>query len=1508
PDAQILYVGCAKTGGIAVIDLALGEVVNYIAKVVGKGTRSLVIDKNGSYLVQVCKSKFLRIWWTETMTSVDLACGAGPCFRDARWMPDSKTLLLATDGDAAGVSLVSALQITGGANTSYIMHPHPSKMPTTFTVDSKGQKAWYATIRLFLILIDSENKNRIGGIIKSMQLDPKGTKLAVTFENPTVRLDNFSLGRDQICLFSVKLAPHLILSEIGQVSGPNWDDNISDVGEERPPRYPRLSHPDLNTPTIVTAGPRPMSLGFAGSIIIQGFKSYKDQTSIEPFSKSHNVIVGRNGSGKRYFFWAIRFVLSDAYSNMTREERQALLHEGTGPATISAYVEIIFENSDARFPTGRDEVVLRRTIGLKKDEYSLDRKTVTKTDVMNLLESAGFSRSNPYYIVPQGRIMALTNAKDSERLQVLKEVAGTRVYETRRQESLKIMEETESKRAKITELLDYIEQRLAELEEEKAELKEFQDLDREKRCLEYTIFHREQTEVNSSLEMLEESRKLEVDVSQYKQHAFAAREKAILEVESEIRKIQHELEALKRQRLEGDDDRQEHMKAYAALEMIVKDLEELNIQNSENKKKLMKDLAEVDKLIQAKEAELETILPLYVEAVESERSLKERKQAIDTDRQALLDKQGRSKQYRNQQERDKYLTGEIKSLKSSLSTSTKQSEALTTELNTLNGRLMDVREEINALVEKMDGRKGALEEVTGEVEKLRGERGKLDEKRKELWRDEQRASVALETAKDERSKAERTLMSGMDRNTSSGLQAIKRIAARQNLRGVYGPLYELFDVDERYKTAVEVVGGASLFHVVVDTDETATQLLTALNRDRAGRVTFMPLNRLKPRTDNLPQATNDMIPMISKLQYDPLYHKAFLQVFGKAVICPNLTMAAQYARQDGLTAVTYEGDRADRKGSLTGGYHDTRKSKLEAIKTFKTWDARLVTESETLERVKLEVVGVEQEITKIRDKLMNAEARKDMIVNGKEPLILEKRGKNKEEKEVEDLIGKKEVSLSSIKSSIKILETQLASLEAELKTPLQRTLTEGETTTLDELTEELETVNGKLTDASKSRMKLESRKKILSIELDANLKKRREKIVQRIENGTSSESADPSSQVEQSQTNASSIKKLDSRKAELKTLEKKLAISVAKIQCIFQIVSMLLKYVFVINAPLELDTKIEDLESDLLEENTKLEKIRNEQIEDHKSLEKQQRSLEKYHQKKSLLIKRKEECTRNIRDLGVLPEEALREDIAHNKTSQQLLAKLHKVNEKLKKYSHVNKKAFEQYNNFTKQRDGLNQRKDELDTSAKAIEDLIKVLDQRKDEAIERTFKQVALFFSEVWRKLVPNGRGKLNMLSRAGQNADDMEVDDDAPEVSAIDRYSGIGISVSFSSHISQDDENDQENGPDVGLKTMTQLSGGQKSLVALALIFAIQKCDPAPFYLFDEIDAALDAQYRTSVAKMVHELSTSAQFITTTFRPELLVNADKFYGVTFTNKVSRIQCITREDATQFVEQEQPQ
>ncbi|KAI8421875.1 hypothetical protein MSG28_009807 [Choristoneura fumiferana] len=235
-------------------------------------------------------------------------------------------------------------------------------------------------------------------------------------------------------------------------------------------------------------------------VIIQGFKSYREQIVVEPFDKRHNVVVGRNGSGKSNFFHAIQFVLSDEFSHLRPEQRLALLHEGTGPRVISAFVEIIFDNSDNRIPIEKDEIFLRRVIGSKKDQFFLNKKVVPRSEVLNLLESAGLSNSNPYYIVKQGKINQMAIAPDSHRLKLLREVAGTRVYDERREESVTILKETVGKVEKINEFLQTIEERLKTLEEEKEELKEYQKWDRARRVLEFIIHDTEHRENKRKLE------------------------------------------------------------------------------------------------------------------------------------------------------------------------------------------------------------------------------------------------------------------------------------------------------------------------------------------------------------------------------------------------------------------------------------------------------------------------------------------------------------------------------------------------------------------------------------------------------------------------------------------------------------------------------------------------------------------------------------------------------------------------------------------------------------------------------------------------------------------------------------------------------------------------------------------------------------------------------------------------------------------------------------------------
>ncbi|KAG6879829.1 hypothetical protein C0992_011112 [Termitomyces sp. T32_za158] len=1164
---------------------------------------------------------------------------------------------------------------------------------------------------------------------------------------------------------------------------------------------------------------------------------------------------------------------------MSKEERQALLHEGiTVTTTMSAYVEIVFDNSDNRFPTGHDEVILRRTIGLKKDEYSLDKKSASKADVMNLLESAGFSKSNPYYIVPQGRITALTNAKDHERLALLKEVAGTKVYEQRRTESLRIMAETDAKRTKINELLDYIESRLSELEEEKEELKEFQDKDKERRCLEYALYQRELEEVGEALDEIEEDRRAEVHGANLRREKFNEQEQKISDLEKAISETKHSQQTLKITRDDIQAELTDFVRTRTELECTLADVRAANASAGGKRKEIEAEIARVARQVSEKGSALEQLLPQWTEQCDLESTEKRCLDEANAKLAALFAKQGRTTKFRTKSERDAYLKHEIGHMEEYCKTQKAALMAAQTELNAARPGLGEIDGQIAEVQNKVEDGKKRIRDLSDQVVRLKDQHSDLTERRKDLWREDTKLESIVSRAVEELRTAERSLAGMVDKvdilfpedkgtsltwtsmkDTGAGLRAVDKIAERDGFKGVYGPLYRLFEVtDSRFNIAVELTAGNSLFHVVVDTDETASRVLDVMMKEKTGRVTFMPLNRLKPKNPPTPNA-QDAEPLINKLRFDPMFEKAFQQVFGKTCVCRDLTIAAAYVKSHGINTITLDGDKVDRKGALTGGFHDIRRSRIEAIKAVTTWRAKFEAEDKRSQEVKLSITELEQEITRLTGQMTVLAGQQNQTRESRERLMDEGNQLTREKEKLKQRIARLEADLLDLETELTGLDVKLAGYKTELATPLTKGLTAEEEMLIASLGKEVEKRQKDMVELSRTKNKLEGQKNQIEIELNERLRRRQEELQSRIDAFGDPDDGD-----------VTSAEALEAKTRELKALNKSIASLTTKIQAI--------------------EKEGDDFAVKLQELRASLEKVQNQQAEDGRTINRQQKTTERYLAKRQMLLSRKDECNRNIRDLGVLPEEAFEKYISEK--LDKLVKKLHNVNEGLKKFAHVNKKAFEQYNNFTKQRDQLLARREDLDKSATSIEELVEVLDQRKDEAIERTFKQVAINFEEVFEKLVPAGRGRLIIQRRIDQ---DEEMDEDAGETqqSAIDNYTGVSIKVSFNSKV------------DEGLR-IQQLSGGQKSLVALATVFAIQKCDPAPFYLFDEIDANLDAQYRTAVASMIQSLSSTAQFITTTFRPEMLVTADKFYGVLFNNqKVSSIRAIKREEAMEFVDQE---
>ncbi|KAL8801317.1 MAG: hypothetical protein Q9200_006982 [Gallowayella weberi] len=1204
-------------------------------------------------------------------------------------------------------------------------------------------------------------------------------------------------------------------------------------------------------------------------IIIQGFKSYKDQTVIEPFSPKHNVIVGRNGSGKSNFFAAIRFVLSDAYTQMGREERGALLHEGAGAAVMSAFVEIIFDNSDDRFPTGKPELILRRTIGMKKDEYTLDRKNATKSDVMNLLESAGFSRSNPYYIVPQGRVTALTNMKDTERLVLLKEVAGTQVYEARRTESLKIMTETNNKREKIDELLNYIKERLTELEEEKEELKDYQEKDKERRCLQYTIDYREQNAIQDELENLEEQRQTGAEGTEDGEERFRQGENELADIQAGINELKQQIDFLKVDKKQLEGERKEYAKSKAKIELDVKDLTEGQSAAQQARSRYLSDLESLEGSIRQHESELAEITPQYDARLEEEDTLKSELESAEGTRQRLYAKQGRNARFRNKKERDDWLRAEINNGYPQLAKVKAVRVQTAEDIAELEEDIANTEQAIATLREQLEGRGANNESIQAQIQEAKAERDRLTDERKELWREDAKLDSVLSHAQTELRQAEQELSHTMDQNTSRGLAAVRRIKRQHKLDGVYGTLAELCNVSERFRRAVEVTAGQSLFHYVVDNDDTASKIIEVLQKERAGRITFIPLNRVKPKQANVPKA-NDAIPIIEKIQYDPMYEIAFQQVFGQTIVCPNLQIAGQYARSHGVNGVTIDGDRSDKKGAFTGGSIDNKHSRLEAVRQASKWRDDCDTHKARSAEIKRTLERKDQEITRAVGNLQKLEQKRVQQENSYGPLLQELRSRGNDLQNKKDTLDSKHRASGKIDANMKTLTDQQNAHEAEIASEFKKALTRDEETQLENLNSTVQDLRQQYSDLSSTRSELESRKMILEIELRENLRPRLDQLqAQEFDDRTSSGSR---STLQESQSELRRInKRISTVESKLQELDISLQQSTSSIQ--------------------DLEKRHADIKIGLEEIATAMEKS-------HKRAEKSIR-------KRRILAQQKDEVTHRIRDLGILPQDAF-EKFKSTK-SDVVVKKLHKVNEALKKYGHVNKKAFEQYNNFTAQRDTLEKRRGELENSQGSIEELVRVLDQRKDEAIERTFKQVSREFGMVFEKLVPAGKGRLVIQRKVDRDDDEEEEEEGAEEEErrkeSVENYTGIGIRVSFNSK--HDDQ-----------QRIQQLSGGQKSLCALALVFAIQQCDPAPFYLFDEIDANLDAQYRTAVANHLRDISSSsgpnddgenggAQFICTTFRPEMLHVAQKCYGVRYAKKSSNVLVVSREEALEFVEGE---
>ena len=1105
------------------------------------------------------------------------------------------------------------------------------------------------------------------------------------------------------------------------------------------------------------------------------------------------------------------------------------------------------------------------------------------------MEGAGFSKSNPYFMVQQGKIQSLCLMTDVQRLELLQQVAGTTLYENKKSESLVKMQENSQSIEKIDSILRDIDERLNELQGEKEELTVYQSLDRDRKALEYTLYDKELRKARLVLDNIEHQRVDHLrELTELHEHCKSTHD----DIQNADAELKIKTEKLKRNRNHRTLLEQDRRKAYKLKEDLVLQCEELEGTLGIIRDTTRRNQAELE-TVETEIASTQERFALKKTSLKDEedtlRKLEQERDQAGRKIDGLYARQGRGKEYNSKEERDQSLNQQIGELEGQR---VQKQEALSQQRDSLANvrrQIVDLEGTVDSTKNDIGSKREGLQAVHKRLEDQQKRRLKVMDVRKNAWRQAESLTEKVVECREAQGSTRANMYRNMPRNTSQGIRALRSIVDREGLvhgQQYFGMVMENMSLkDPKYRTAVEVAAQNALFHVIVDSDATAALLMKRLEEGKLGRVTFMPLNQLRVQNNTHYPQSNDITPLLQTcIDYDPKVKRAMQQIFDRKILARSPEIASEWSEKLKMDCITLDGDLCSRKGALSGGYVDVQKSRLKAYAEQEEAEKSYHKVVEEHRRLDAEAKQAEQDVANVSEEISRFQHKQTqlsrMIQNQELGLSQSQSQIGQYAKQADRLESQ---IIPGLEQNLEAFQFDIARLREEIGTELTSTLSEEERASLGRFKQLQVKLKGKIADQRDSVEELRAERNRLESALENNLYKRRNELTQVNNLDAGSIGTVTNDLVQEQAERQLEERRLESREAirDADELEAKLE---------------------------EFRESEEDLKTELISAKNELEVLKTADNQNTRDLDDAQRRAEKLMGKKSLNIGRRDNYMRKIQELGSLPPDSELRNYK-NQNISALEKSLERVGKKLKKYSHVNKKAFDQYVNFSEKRESLMERKDELDRGAEKVKELVESLDRKKDEAINRTFRGVSKHFTEVFKELVPLGGGELIMRTAIDEvlereeNSDASDNDDDDniaggvgkklhldnPDVSL---YRGIGIKVRFSA---------------VGENfIMSQLSGGQKALVAMALIFAIQRCDPAPFYIFDELDQALDSSYRQAVANVIYTQANNpdnpTQFITSTFRPELVRIAKNCYGISHQNKVSSIHSMSKNDALKFI------
>ena len=1168
---------------------------------------------------------------------------------------------------------------------------------------------------------------------------------------------------------------------------------------------------------------------FLKSIEVQGFKSFANKIVFQ-FHNGITGIVGPNGSGKSNVADAVRWVLGEQSVKQLRGGTMTdVIFSGTEtrkPLSY-AYVAITLDNSDHALPTDFEEVTIaRRLYRSGESEYLLNGTACRLKDVNELFYDTGIGKEG-YSIIGQGQIDKILSGKPEERRELFDEAAGIVKFKRRKASALKKLENEQNNLVRVNDILAELERQVGPLERQSEKAKQYLSLKENLKTLDVNAFLLEHESLKSKLIDVEE--KLSIangDLTDVKKQYDGVKEEYD-RIQETIAGLDSKIESARNELSNTDLNRSRLEGQIELLKEKIRSAGDSDAYYLERKCAINEEIA---KRKEEREKILNDNKDADAKALETENTAKELADALSK-------VQGEIEKLNSELEDNKnIIIGELNS-RSTIKAKMSRFDSLNEQINVrkaeLNSRILRVKsdeeERKESIKELEDIFEKATEEISAKQSEEKNTESTIEELRSKINKTDDKLRADQAMYHQEKTKLQ-TLLDIAERYEGYGGSVKKVMEQKSRFKGIVGVVADIIKVDKKYETAIETALGGNIQNIVTKDEDTAKKLIGFLKEGRLGRATFLPMDAVSnPQQIKAIEVLNEkgVLGLAHTLvDTDKEYEKIAESLLGRFVVVDSVDNATKIARKYNYTIrmVTLEGELLAPGGAISGGAFKNNTNFLGKRREIADLE-------KSVEKLEKEIAEGDKKVNELRDERTRMRTALEHI-----------------KLEISDLTIKQNTARINLSSARERMEEEsenalsLASEQQLIEKQLSE-IAEGRESAKDELalSEEKENLaNEKISELSKlleekHKEETDASSKVNAFEVEVT--KMRQALMYKQEN-------------------------LDRIDAELAKNGEELSAVLSALEANEKMVSENKENISIIEDTIEKSYSVAESKQTEMQENikkkTELAAKQKTFFEDREALADKMASLDK---EVFRLTSQKEKSEESIEshinymwdeyEITLSAAAAIRDESMNDLVVMK--RDIAEVKDKIKRLGDVNVNAIEEYKEISERYNTMKTQQTDLVQAAETLKGIIAELDSAMRKQFAEKFKEISEEYDRVFKELFGGGKGTLELM----EEEDILEA--------------GIRI-------IAQP--------PGKKLQNMMQLSGGEKALSAIALMFAIQNLKPSPFCLLDEIEAALDDSNVGRFAKYLHKLTKHTQFIVITHRRGTMENVDRLYGITMQEK----------------------